>query len=263
MHTEDPEFTKPPENTRLWRFMDFTKFVHMLQSESLYFCRIDQLDDPFEGTFTEATIRDSEKLLDNLLPLPRFAQLREEQKKVETLLFGQFFTRSNFVNCWHMNEYEPYSMWKSYTTTNEAISIQTSLRKFIDSFSETGEDVRIGMVNYLDYRIDHNGGNNLYKKLLTKRKNFEHESELRAIVTYRPSNNILPDPDNPQRNIVNWDAFSNGLNIKAKLDTLIEKIIIAPKAASYFKNAVKSVCEKYNIQKPIENSEIDQTPSTY
>jgi hypothetical protein len=35
--------------TRLWRYMDFAKFVAMLEHRSIYFARADMLDDPFEG----------------------------------------------------------------------------------------------------------------------------------------------------------------------------------------------------------------------
>ena len=41
----------PPENKacRIWRYLDFPRYVSMLLSKGLYFARIDQLGDPFEG----------------------------------------------------------------------------------------------------------------------------------------------------------------------------------------------------------------------
>ena len=45
------EFELLPLDTPLWRYMDFTKFVAMLASKSLYFSRVDRLDDAFEGAF--------------------------------------------------------------------------------------------------------------------------------------------------------------------------------------------------------------------
>ena len=35
--------------TELWRYMDFAKFVSMLEQRSIYFARADVLGDPFEG----------------------------------------------------------------------------------------------------------------------------------------------------------------------------------------------------------------------
>ena len=34
---------------RLWRYFSLPKLLHLLQSGALYFARLDQLDDPFEG----------------------------------------------------------------------------------------------------------------------------------------------------------------------------------------------------------------------
>ena len=39
----------PPADTILWRYMDFTKFVSLLEKRSLFFARADKLGDPFEG----------------------------------------------------------------------------------------------------------------------------------------------------------------------------------------------------------------------
>jgi hypothetical protein len=45
---------KKPENldAKIWRYVDFAKFLSLIMSESLFFCRIDKLDDPFEGYYT-------------------------------------------------------------------------------------------------------------------------------------------------------------------------------------------------------------------
>ncbi len=43
----------PPENPDIpvWRYMDFTKLVSLLQHEGLFFPTVAALDDPFEGSF--------------------------------------------------------------------------------------------------------------------------------------------------------------------------------------------------------------------
>lgn len=39
----------------LWRYMDFSKFVSMLQQKALWFTRLDQFPDPYEGLLTKPT----------------------------------------------------------------------------------------------------------------------------------------------------------------------------------------------------------------
>lgn len=39
----------PDPDTRIWRYVDLTKFLDMLSRRKLYFARLDRLGDPFEG----------------------------------------------------------------------------------------------------------------------------------------------------------------------------------------------------------------------
>ncbi len=56
----------PPDGTLLWRYLDFAKFMHLLESRSLWFPRTDQFEDPLEGTFTDAEIEHLQSLFANL-----------------------------------------------------------------------------------------------------------------------------------------------------------------------------------------------------
>jgi hypothetical protein len=49
-YSEHETCLKPAnENAKIWRYMDFTKFVSLLEKKALFFCRADKLGDPFEG----------------------------------------------------------------------------------------------------------------------------------------------------------------------------------------------------------------------
>lgn len=49
----------PPKDAILWRYMDFVKFISLLETNTLFFARADKLGDPFEGSFPKknATVR--------------------------------------------------------------------------------------------------------------------------------------------------------------------------------------------------------------
>ncbi len=49
-------FPVQDEESMIWRYMDFTKFVSLLDRASLFLCRADRLEDPFEGSSTEADV---------------------------------------------------------------------------------------------------------------------------------------------------------------------------------------------------------------
>jgi hypothetical protein len=57
VYKEHQVFEKPTdENTRIWRYLDFTKFVSLLDRQALFFTRVDKLGDAFEGSSSKADI---------------------------------------------------------------------------------------------------------------------------------------------------------------------------------------------------------------
>jgi hypothetical protein len=125
---------QPPTNTqiKIWRYMDFTQFVSMLDEKGLLFTRADLLEDKFEGTM-------SRPLHDFLL------DQGDPQQHADLLRLTKGWS---FVNCWHMNESESAAMWKIYSTANESVCVQTTYARLRDALTE---DVYIGMMNYISY----------------------------------------------------------------------------------------------------------------
>lgn len=58
-----PNLIIPPNETVLWRYMDFARFIDLLERRVLWFPRADQFDDPLEGTWTDAEIGHSTLLM--------------------------------------------------------------------------------------------------------------------------------------------------------------------------------------------------------
>ena len=54
----DHPFYKVPSDpsATVWRYMDFAKFVSLLDSQALYFARASLLEDKFEGSVSHATL---------------------------------------------------------------------------------------------------------------------------------------------------------------------------------------------------------------
>jgi hypothetical protein len=82
MYNEHPIFEKPDnENAKIWRYLDFTKFVSMLEKKALFFVRADKLGDQFEGSFSKANLELRPKVYDKT-PERAFRQLSEIHKKL-------------------------------------------------------------------------------------------------------------------------------------------------------------------------------------
>lgn len=122
MYAHHPELPDPPSNdTVLWRYMDFTKFVSLLEKSALFFCRADLLVDPFEGSISPQTPpavpSNLTEGLVRLLPL----DLRE-------------VARLTYVSCWHTGDFESEAMWRLYARERDGIAIKTIFHRFTDAF---------------------------------------------------------------------------------------------------------------------------------
>ena len=173
------------------------------------------------NVFTEEKIKsDSHRLLKSLSSIG--LQARED----------------TYICCWHQNDYESEAMWQLYSNDiANAIAIQTTTRRLYVSI---GKDPRIdiGKVSYIDFtkRFSSINGSFWYK-----RKAFEHEREVRAIIY------------DPQQK-------SSGIYIPCNINELIEKIYISPYAHKWFFDLVIEILKKYRIKKTVLQSELIQIP---
>jgi hypothetical protein len=232
-----PFFQTPADPaTKVWRYMDFAKFVSMLEYGGLFFPRADNLGDFFEGSFTEANLKELAETSKDWNPKDReilnnFLKSYEENKKWI------------MISCWHINEDESAAMWRSYTRTEEAVCIQSTYERLRNCLDNS---VFIGLVQYENYRSHKIIVGNIFYPLIHKRRLYQAEQELRAI--------IWPPPD-----IVSGPP-EGGIWKSVDLDYLIEKVYVAPTAPSWFCELVNKVMDKFGLAKPVLSSSLDERP---
>ena len=167
MYQDHPDLWPPPDDAVLWRYMDFTKFVSLLERDALFFSRPDLLGDPFEGSLSPVTSA-------------AFPQdLKAGPIRVQDIDFRQV-GRIARVNCWHLGEFESEAMWRLYAREREGVAIKTVFTRFKDAFVGE-EEVVASMVRYRDYRTESIPYGNFLFPLLHKRISFQHEREVRAL----------------------------------------------------------------------------------
>ncbi|MGE6721435.1 hypothetical protein ACQKGD_29595 [Peribacillus frigoritolerans] len=242
MYVYHPAFEKPNDSeTKVWRYMDFTKFVNLLANSTLFFNRADKFRDTFEGSFPSSNKELAPVMYDDLEP---------EQIEIliaDSRLFNEKLRERTVISCWHLNEFESAAMWDLYLKNNEGIAIQTTFNSLSESFNETDEEIFIGKVNYIDFDKDWMPEGYVFYPFVHKRKSFEHEKEIRALLS------IFPEPNLKS-------PFEFGANIKVNLDLLIENIYIHPDAPRWFAETVKSVLKAYNVDKPVIHSNLYGLP---
>ncbi len=244
-----PMFIQPPnENNKIWRYMSFTKLVSLLESSCLFFSRADKLGDPFEGSWPKINVSARIEVLDGI-PEGQRASYVEAMKNLS--LITKQWPKHIAVNCWHMNEHESAAMWKLYMQGNEGIAIQSTYKKLKDSLIDE-EQIYLGLVKYIDYQTEGIYASNMFSPFMHKRKSYEHEREVRALIMKMPTTGDKTD--------YSKESISNGLKIRVDMGILIEQIYVAPYCPDWFEDLVRSIVVKYGFSFKIVHSGLDDPP---
>ncbi len=252
-HWTHDEFVTPLPTEKLWRYMDLGKFISLISTQTLYFASAASFQDPFEGakgTTSNKGEWDSyytDFLKHAIITAPGneekvFAEGELDSEAARLLSDmnnnGLRIREHTYISCWHCNDYEFEAMWKLYSmNVTNAIAIQTIAQSLYEALDKDPR-IDIGKINYIDYQ---NKFAPINGSFWYKRKAFAYEQEVRAVLT-------------------DFKAKTSGISIRVDLDKLIEAIYISPYAPSWFEAVVRSVVEKYGINKPIYYSEMTEAP---
>jgi hypothetical protein len=228
-----------PNNTdvKLWRYMEFIKFVDLLQRRALWFARLDQLRDKHEGLLVKS-VRETLSVL-----------------AMETEAYGGFtheqWRKRGCVNCWHMSDYESAAMWDLYSA-HVGVAICSHVNRLESAFPR---DYSLGSwglygnsVRYVDFDANTEPLVNVATgrpsvravELHGKRRSFEHEREYRLTSTLEGT-----------------DEDRHGKYIPVQLEKLIEEVWITPTAPSWVVDVVTNEGKKYGVTAPIQQSKLD------
>lgn len=263
------ELFAPSQEQELWKYMDLPKFLSMIQTSSLYFPSLKQfeLSDPWEGLVSKQNFAPSRKIsVHTIADSSSLIDINNPSNKIETMTLqeaiGEGFekyvesaklVRLNaqkymFVNCWHMNNTDSDSQWKIYGNNDYSLAITTNFEKLKNAINDErwiyGSDII-----YYDPKKYEVPDSNMFFPVIHKRHSFSHEKEFRLI---HMSSDFVQKPD----------EAPPGLNISVDLGNLIEKVIISPRAPTWFKESIELLMQKYNLDHTCVKSDLLEHPFT-
>jgi hypothetical protein len=241
------------ENVSIWRYLKFDRFLDLLERRQLHFARFDQYPDPWEGVLPPETVA-----------LARDGFRNEPLRAGESLTDFQMLVRDvnrtnklcSFANCWFMNEHESDGMWRLYAP--EGVAIRSTFNRLCASFVQAPEMVHVGEVRYIDFRTEQppTYGNTLAVAYY-KRRQFEHERELRAVVVNVPAQWTSGTPPLEELGAIH----PNFMKIDVDVETLIEDVYVAPGRPESFREQVHQALGEYVLDRTIESSALDERPT--
>ncbi|HAY3897758.1 TPA: DUF2971 domain-containing protein [Escherichia coli] len=223
---------------QLFRYMDFSKFMDLLENKRMFFCNAKYFEDKYEG----------------IMPKGGYPKVSEDLKERSEYLINRYADSiSAYVNSWNYAEGESYALWKIYTNPNTGVAIKTTVGNVKKAFNN--DDIKIYSVKYIksfdnqneDYEPPHyfrrkskEDSALIHRKIreIYKLNSYKYEREIRAV--YLDNNNL------------------NGVYFDVDLNNLIDEIYISPFAPKWFYDLVEKIKinSPYISDKPMNKSEI-------
>ncbi len=252
-HFSPHPYEVPNQDSQLWRYMDFTKYVSMLSTSSLYFLRADKFTDHYEGA---KGVKSNKEIWDKhyysffkkaMKNPPNGVEwdksdenIEQEAKRLlkELNESGLARKRKVFISCWHENEHESEAMWRLYSSYLEnAVAIKTTYDSLYSSLGKN-PSIAIGRVKYIDFNKNFAGINAAFWR---KRKSFEHEREVRALIH-------------------DYECNDNGKIMSCDLNTLIEEVFLSPSSPEWFLDLMNDVNKKFGVNVKVNQSRLNEEP---
>ncbi len=253
-----PNFVTPLDDTVVWRYVDFTKFIDLLENSRLWFARADLLDDPREGDLTEA----------ELSQLRGAASQEVAEQHVDTF---RSLRREFFVNCWTAAG-ESMAMWDLYAHGSGGVAIKSKVGNLKLAVEAAGHKIFVAPVEYLDWKIEAPWRNNVFSQYVRKDFGFAHEKEIRMMIWDAGSSTptdleagdlvrlcdcirpVLVERTSAERRAwkkmaaAAWDAArlkraKPGISVEVNLAKLVDEVIVGPRS-TYEKELVEDILQR-------------------
>ncbi len=254
-HQEHPEFESPAPEATIWRYLTLSKFLALLIERRLFFPRADLLADPLEGSLPASNPALREAEINALLARGEMTDVAARAYREQLPAIHAGIRRRIAVSCWRVDEHESAAMWKLYTNESEGIAVKSTFERLTKSFAQATEEIHVGVVKYIDYTIAVMSEQNLLTPFVHKRKSFEYERELRAVL-------MFGERGHDREIDLSRPAAQSGVGVPVDFDTLIAEVVVSPAAGEWFVSIVTSVMDRVGLACPVRQSDIN-SPAVY
>lgn len=238
MIIKDSRFTTPVWNTVIWRYMTLEKFLDIILEDHLYFTNTSNMTDKNECEIPKGNKKQFFSKSDSE-SITQWIDIHDRKK-------------SSFLNCWIINRFESYALWKIYLGgAKNGVAIKTNIKNLIASINEiqnpSPETIFAAKVIYSDFIKD---DIDIAHLITTKNHFYSFESEFRLI--------ILKEPEYETNLNEKKLKIKDGVLINVDPIILIDEIYTSPFGGSYFRKILESTIKaiKPNLTSRIKKSEI-------
>jgi hypothetical protein len=226
---------KPPQpasDNTIWRYINFTQLISILNREKVWFTNTQNFEDPFEGTVPDKNRNGSiQKIQTELDVDDDLAEKIYEIFDPPSAVYDE-----GLVHCWNIEKHQNAALWEQYLDSHQGVAIKTTVNDLKQSIDQSDGKFIFGKVEYIDYEND-TIPHDTIAPIYHKRNSFSHENEYR----------IFYDAG---------DSPGKGDYIDVDVNDLIQQIYISPVSQPWFRDLVEDVTEDYGLDCSIKESDI-------
>jgi hypothetical protein len=217
------------ESVKVLRYLTTNKFERFLRDSSIYLPRLDQFEDPWEGSLPKSAFSGSDEIAE--LGLASSVEGR------------RLWSKQFYVSCWNASNDESDAMWKLYCGSDgkEGVCVVSSYRQL--SHVETGANspLHLGAVTYIDYETGRLSFRDSFAPMMHKRSQFAFEQEVRIVLSNLCTFYLLTR-EQAERAL---DSTALGKRLRCDLSMLVTSILVRPSASQDYRGHVVELVQRY------------------
>lgn len=195
----------------------------MIESKSLWFSRVDQLDDPLEGTHTDAELRGIRKYV-------------EKSRARRLIRLMRVSRRELYVSCWRAGTTESLAMWDLYGKGTGIVAVKSTVGRLKEAVATHNQPVFISKLRYFDWN-DAPGLDNVLVACSRKDLGYQHESEVRAIIMGFSRDRSAKQPI--------------GIRVPVNIERFFTEVMVGPREKKWVVRLVERVMNRYGLRHPV------------
>lgn len=240
------EVETPPDDSIVWRYFKFQRFMDLIKANSLYFSPICKYEDPWEAAIPKSGLEWRHK---RLLKAEKKGdgELQKEFREILKIEAWRVkFTYAVKANCWYIGDSESEAMWKLYVGSEDGVALKSTVKRIKSAISNSDHQIFMGKIKYIDYGTSEFNDVQWFDYCFHKRKAFAHENEMRLAFV----NN---------QDIVHQTIDSNGVEVPVEMDTLIHELYVSTTNKDLRSKVVEGI-RKCNLNKKVFLSALSLPP---
>lgn len=251
---------RPSDGVTIWRYMDFTKYVSLIANEALFFAKASVLDDAFEGSYSKPTAEYRRETLAKELPSEESPYTSDEFAR-GMAEFSKALRDFIYISSWHENDRESAAMWELYLKSGEGVAVRSTVGKLAESLTELEYPrMVIGRVRYIDFEMEGMPHGDVKWPYFFKRKSFEHEREVRAVVS-DTGRMMKAMQEGGLESVVDGEGTTeHGRYAPVRVEDLIDAVHVAPSAPDWLETLVQKVNESFGVGVEVKHTDLDKEP---